>query len=104
MASTLKERLRDIFAQTGPSEEWDVRHLLRELRPTSREELFKTLTGLVISGELNAVYRVISPETKVGIAEFTYDQDLPAKVFDNTAGAYVLVDFSTNVEVIYRPR
>lgn len=66
-------------------------------------ELNEELTKLVVEGKLDAVYRIRSRETGVGIAEYHSISEIPRELFDETADRFQDVVLGRDVEMIYRP-
>lgn len=86
----------------SPRREYDINRIRRRVGPPDAEALALELSKRVIGGQLSAVYRVISPETKNGIAEFKRFSDIPDEIYDETSDRTIPVEPYRDVELIYR--
>lgn len=84
------------------SREYDINRIRRRVGAPDAEALALELSRRVIGGQLSAVYRVISPETKNGIAEFKRFSDIPEEIYDETSNRTVHIEPYRDVELIYR--
>jgi hypothetical protein len=82
--------------------EYDINRIRRRVGAPDAEALALELSRRVIGGQLSAVYRVISPETKNGIAEFKRFSDIPEEIYDETSDRTVHIEPYRDVELIYR--
>ncbi len=64
-------------------------------------ELLRALAKRVSEGNLNVVYRVISPWTKASLATFKSPLDVPEEMLDESTGEMVDIDRFRNVEAVY---
>lgn len=85
-----------------PRREYDINRIRRRVEPPDAEALALELSRRVIGGQLSAVYRVISPETKNGIAEFKRFSDIPDEIYDETSDRTLQIEPYRDVELIYR--
>jgi hypothetical protein len=81
--------------------EFDLNRIRRLVGPPSQEELAFELTRRVMSGELSAIYRVLSPDTRSSIAEYDKLSDVPTEVYDETMDRRVHVEPYRDVELVY---
>jgi hypothetical protein len=82
--------------------EYNLNWIFRTVRAPSVEALALELTERVRRGELKAIYRVLSPDTKSGIAEYKDFLDIPEEVYDDTADRTIQVVPSRDLEIIYK--
>jgi hypothetical protein len=85
-----------------PRREYDINRIRRRVDPPSVEALALELTRHVANGELTTIYRVISPETKNGIAEFSDFNQIPDVLYDESSDREFDVKPYRDVELIYR--
>ena len=79
-----REALRRLarLLTTSRHEEYTLNRLSDLIEPNSKEALAAALGELVRSGDIKLVFRVISPATRGGIAEFTSLDEVPPVVHD----------------------
>lgn len=63
-------------------------------------ELLRALAKRVYEGELDVVYRVVSPQTKASLATFTSPLDVPDSMLDESTGEVIDIDRYRNVEAV----
>lgn len=100
-------KLDDVLGELAQSnsqlgrKEFDLNRIRRLVGPPSSEELAFELTRRVVRGELSAIYRVLSPDTRSGIAEYEKLSDVPTEVYDETMDRRVHVEPYRDVELVY---
>lgn len=67
----------------------------------SEADLIRALARLVSKGDVQVVYRVISPRTKASLATFKSPLDVPASMLDESTGEEIEIDRYRNVEPVY---
>lgn len=99
-----KHRLRKVILEmkNGSRPKSLTVPVLKEMvNAPSFEELSKYAAELIINGEIEIHYRVVSPDTKVTIAEFGYLYQVPSRVFDETSDSYFTINPVKDIEVFY---
>lgn len=91
-----------LSATQSPRKEYDINRIKRRVEPPNAEALALELSRRVFDGQLAAFYRVLSPETKSGIAEFDRFSDIPKEIFDETSDRFFHIEPYRDVELIYR--
>lgn len=104
--SELDEVIGELVRSASESlrKEYDINRIRRRVSPPNAEALALELSRRVVNGQLSAIYRVISPETKSGIAEYNRFSDIPDEIYDETSDRTVHIEPYRDVELIYRGR
>lgn len=76
--------------------------LRREVAAPSVDDLTRALTEYIVNGKIVPIYRVLSPETKSGISEYSNFSQIPSEVYDETTDRHVLVKPGENLEIVYQ--
>ncbi|OCI91189.1 hypothetical protein A6U86_21280 [Rhizobium sp. AC27/96] len=100
-----KDRLRTLVSEmnrSGRPVEYPFKRVFEIVDAPTVSALNEELTRLVGSGKLNAIYRIRSQETGVGLAEYQSVTEIPSKVFDDSSDKYQNVVLGRDVELIYR--
>jgi hypothetical protein len=84
------------------AQEYDLRRIFRLVGAPTVEDLAMELTERIQRGQLAAVYRILSPQTKSGIAEFRRFSDIPEEIYDENVDETIHVQPFRDMEIIYR--
>ncbi len=99
---TALDRIVSDIEHSRDGQEYDLNRIMRSVDAPNQEVLAAELTKKVQLGILKAVYRVLSPETRSGIAEYDDFLEIPEELFDNTTDNMVKVQPGRDLEIIYR--
>lgn len=95
-------RLISSMRAKRPRGEYPAKRVVELVGAPSVAILNTELTKLIGDGKLDAIYRIRSLRTGVGIAEFHSITEIPPRVFDDSADIYQDVVLGRDVEMIYR--
>ena len=98
-----RRRLDVALAELEPGDEIDPIRLSRQVRPPTVVALANEMTRRALSGEIDMIYRVLSPEAKGTVADFSAKEAVPPSVEDHYTGKEIWVDPDKNVEIVFRP-
>lgn len=96
--STLVQSMR----RSDKAVEYPFRRVFEIVDAPAPAVLNAELTRLVGSGELKAIYRIRSRETGTGLADYKSISEIPQRLYDDTADRMQAIDFTRDVELIYR--
>ena len=100
-----RQRLRSLVWSMNQGKkvvEYPLKRMVELVDAPNSAKLNEELTKLVISRELDAIYRVRSVDTGTGIAEYRNVTEIPPRVFDDSSGHYQDIVMSRDVELVYR--
>jgi hypothetical protein len=81
-----------------------LRRLLADVGPPSEYDLAAAIFERIQNGDLEAHYRVRSPETGAGLGEYADILEVPLEVRDPTSNLTFRLEPQRDIEVIYRRR
>jgi len=82
--------------------EYSLEHLYKEIRPESISALAEMLDWLTAHKYLKLIYRIVSPNSRAGLAEFPSLSDVPDHVFDDVDTGRDIEVTTRAIDVIYR--
>lgn len=83
---------------------YSVEHLYEVLHPGSLGVLAEILTWLTEHRYMDRVYRVISPHSGAGLAEYSSLREIPSDILDSVDTGETIRVTDQNIEILYRPR
>lgn len=104
MKSNWQSRLRKVFLEMKAGSRprsLSIPALKEIVNAPNSEELARYALTLADRGKIRVQYRVLSPDTKSPIAEYSHFYQIPKQVFDETSDTYVSVKPSRDVEIVY---
>jgi hypothetical protein len=99
------QRLQSLVSNMRSSQrpvEYPAKRVVELVGAPNVAVLNEELSKLIGAGQLDAVYRIRSHQTGVGIGEFHSITEIPQRLFDDTADIYQDVVLGRDVEMIYR--
>ncbi|MBW0370580.1 hypothetical protein [Ensifer adhaerens] len=90
------------FLANSPRREYSFESLYSNLQRPPPTTLAAGLAHLTTTGKIRRLYRVISPDTGIGIGDFQSIFDVPDNIYDDTSGHVVTVDPEKNLKILYR--
>lgn len=98
------DRVVSDIGKDRDSQEYDLNRIMRIVGAPTREALAAELTKRIQLGELKAVYRILSPETRSGIAEYDDFLKIPEQIYDETTDHTFQVHPNRDLEIVYRAK
>lgn len=68
----------------------------------SREKVLQFVEEKIKIGELDVIYKVISPETRSVIEEYNSASKIPEEIYDDSSGNYINIDPLSDIEIVFR--
>nr|WP_319514378.1 hypothetical protein [uncultured Cohaesibacter sp.] len=105
MKGKWQKRLDDVISELKTSSahrEYDLPSIFSLVGSPSEEDLIVELTERMQRGELKAIYRVLSRETKSGIDEFQRFEQVPSEIYDENTDETFRVVPHKDIEIVYQ--
>lgn len=97
-----KENLTRILKGLPDGQEIELARLVVRSNSPSSDEMTAEILARAARGEISAVYRVYSPETRWPLQDFPSDTTPPSEIYDDTFGETVRLTAGRDVELIVR--
>ncbi len=94
-----------LSSDTGrPFIEYSLEHLYEVINPNSLTLLAKMLSWLTEHRYVDRIYRVVSPKSGAGLADYTSLRDVPNFIMDQVDTGEEIEVTDQNIEILYRLR
>lgn len=97
-----KESLTRILDGLPDGQEIELARLVVRANPPSSDEMTSEILARAARGEISAVHRVYSPETRLPLQDFPSDITPPSEIYDDTFGETVRLTAGRDVELVVR--
>jgi hypothetical protein len=97
-----KDNLTRILNGLPAGHEIELARLVVRANPPSSDEMADEILARAARGDISAVYRVYSPETRMPLQDFPSDTTPPSDIYDDTVGDTVRLAAGRDIELIVR--